>query len=243
MKKLSVLVAFVLIATIGGVYASWTYVNHSLQFDSYSEKSVTMATVESSNSINGAYEFTSNFNGATIDQLKGNDDVGNEYHKAVLVPSYTSGTSLEVSVKFIPSVAAESDIKEYGVTTYLWLSTTAAMQFPVDANGYYDSTATPTDILSFTYDANNYITIHPKGTVLTTEQEAAGNHLVWEEDEDGNFVANIFDNDINNLVTLNNFILETAEINSLFSTQLNKGVIRCTVSNKTPSEFVISGTN
>lgn len=245
MKRLSTLISLVLIATIGCVYASWTYVNNTLKFDTYSEKAVAMATVEESNTINGAYTLVSNFSGAEIDQNKSIYDSNADYHKAILVPAYSEGDALAVSVKFKPSEIAEATVKDYGITTYLWIDFTVEAQFPVDSEGYYDENGTATDIFNFKYNSENYITIHPVGTDLTPEQVSAGTHFIWEAgtgEDEGSFVVDIMD-DIADLVTLNNFVLDNATVNGIFGGIINSGAIRCTVSNKTPSEHAALNNN
>ena len=58
MKKLSLLVALLLIATIGGVYATWTYVGND-QIHTFSPKGVIMEDVEIEGTV-GSYTIESN---------------------------------------------------------------------------------------------------------------------------------------------------------------------------------------
>ena len=66
MKKLSLLIAMILCATIGGVYAAWNYALTDDIADAFEEIKISVEDAELTGS-NGTYKITSNFK-LVIDQ-------------------------------------------------------------------------------------------------------------------------------------------------------------------------------
>ncbi|MBR2967398.1 MAG: hypothetical protein IKC35_01305 [Clostridia bacterium] len=243
MKKLSLFVALLLVATIGGVYATWNYVG-SDQIHTFTTKGVIMEEVIVSGTV-GEYSIESNFNQGRIDQAKGNDTDPSKYHKAEL--SYElkdSATKAKVRISFTPTATAGYDILNSGVITYLWFGDNG-MVYKTDSNGNYDANGTENAIFDFTYDSENYITIHPVGTTLSAEQQESGNHFTWTKD--GNSFYFDFINEetapggrkLEDMFTLNDFVLDVESEYHAFKSAIN-GFIRCVVSNKLPSQTTLS---
>ena len=230
MRKLSMLIALVLVATIGGVYATWTYTGDN-QVHTMSTKGVVMTDLETSTLDVGSYRINSNLSQGIIDQKKGDD--ADTYHKAVLTYELKNGeTTPAFSVEFIPSLSASADVKDNGITTYLWFG---APDMTYDCNG----DGNPDDIFLVPYDAEHYITIHPYGTNL--EELGLDDELnyVWEKNGDG-FICHFIGPDakhqtFESVFVLNDVILDTESEYTAFKNSITK-FIRGVVSNKTPAE-------
>ena len=231
MKKLSMLIALILIATIGGVYATWTYTGDN-QVYTMSTKGVVMTNIETSTLDVGSYHINSNLSQGIIDQKKG--DNPDTYHQAVLSYELQNNETVPAfSVEFIPSLSADANAKNYGITTYLWFG---APEMTYDCNG--DGQAE--DIFLVTYGTDNYITIHPVGTDLTGLNPYT--NYVWQENGDG-FIFNFIASDATHttfeaVFTLNDVILDTESEYTAFKNSITK-FIRGVVSNKVPAETTL----
>lgn len=107
MKKLSAIIAFALIITIGGVYAAWHYNRGEVSLEL--TRSATMASIQSDTS-KGSIEIDKDENGESRNSLKFLvDDTGVTDWKADLV---TSGS---VWVKFTPAANADATVQEDGI--------------------------------------------------------------------------------------------------------------------------------
>lgn len=227
MKKLSMLISLILVVTIGGVYATWTYTGDN-QVHTMSTKGVVMTDLETSTLDVGSYKFNSNLNQGIIDQNK--DTVpADPYHKALLTYELKNGETVpELSVEFIPSVGASDDVKDNGIITYLWFGA-PGMTYDCDEDGE------PDDIFLVPYGTDNYITIHPVGTDISGLNPAT--NFVWEDNGDGfifNFIGEDAPHDTFEAVfTLNDVVLDTETEYTAFKNAISK-FIRGVVSNKTP---------
>lgn len=249
MKKLSIIISLILIVTIGGVYATWNYVSESDQAFTTSPQSVKLDGITDGGLV-GNYTISANFEDFLIDQNKGTDSTPSAYHKAVLKPIYTAtgATSPEIVITFEPTATASADILANGVPTYIWFDLTAVMQFKVDENGFYSETGTLTDVFNITHDEDNYITIHPADTTDEELEDFATadgkEHYKWTKSGDVFSVtivgAGTTHTTLDGIVEINNFVIDNANVHTLFKNVLT-GSIRCTVSNKTPAEFVRPG--
>lgn len=234
MKKLSMLIALILIATIGGVYATWTYVTDS-QVHSMSTKGVVLTDLSTTQPTVGSYTINSNLNQGIIDQNK--DTLPDEdYHKAILTYELKEGASTpSLSVKYTPAVGVSNDIAENGLITYVWFGA-PGMTYDCDGDGDQD------DIFLVPYGEANYITIHPIGTEITPDAR----NFVWTK-SGNDFVCNIIGEglvhtDFSAVFTLNDVVLDTEAKYNAYKNSITK-FIRCVVSNKLPSETVIGEEN
>ena len=147
MKKLSVLIALMLIVTITGVYAVWSYAGTNDIADAFAESKITIADVELTGA-NGVYTIESNLV-LTVDQA-------NDKHEAKLVFSANDGNPVHMTVTFKPATNAPAAIKENAVPSELYFGTTAPMQYKIDAQGNYSATGTRRVDINVTasYDAD-----------------------------------------------------------------------------------------
>ncbi len=236
MKKLSTLIAILLIATIGGVYATWNYVGNE-QVHSFTTKGVIMEEVVVEGSV-GGYAITSTLVQGRIDQAKGDDTTPSKYHKAVL--NYELSGTAQLSITFTPTSTAGLDVKSSGVVTYLWFGD-GGMTYKTDEAGNYNANGTAKSIFNVPHGEDNYITIHPEGTVLDGMDR--DRNFAWEDGENGSFVFNFIGSnaahqDFSAVFTLNDFVLDQESEYYAFKNSIN-AFIRCVVSNKVPSETTL----
>ena len=132
-----------------------------------------MTTVQFSGS-NGEYKVEKNFD-FVIDQ----DLTSNPSHKAKLV--YVKPNTMEeetnptLTITFTPAFGAPKEVKDDGVKTWFYFSTSTAMQFLCNTEGYYDtSVSTATDIFTFGVTAD---VLNPEKTDV---YDADGN-VEWTE--------------------------------------------------------------
>ncbi len=102
MKKLSLLVATLLIATIGSVYATWNYSQGAIASKTAYFDYVTKITDKVVDNAKGVIEITKNDLAITID-----DANNNHYAEWTLTGSLT--------VKFTPNAGADADVKANGI--------------------------------------------------------------------------------------------------------------------------------
>ena len=232
MKKLSILIALILIATIGGVYATWTYTGDN-QVHTMSTKGVVMTDVSASTLDIGYYRINSNLSQGIIDQNK-DSNPALPYHQAMLSYELKNGETVPTfSIEFIPSVGASDEIKDSGVITYLWFG---APGMTYDSNG----DGTPEDIFGVTYGTDNYITIHPVGT---DTEGMEGVNYCWTKTAEGfkfTFIGEGAPHDSFAAVfTLNDVVLDTESDYNAFKSSITK-FIRGVVSNKVPADTVLN---
>lgn len=239
MKKLSTLIALILIATIGGVYATWTYVGDG-QTHTLSTKGVVMTELEVSTAAVGSYHIQSKLSQGIIDQNKGEDTAPEKYHKAVLTYETTTNANLAenvlFAVEFTPTATVGADVLNKGVITYLWFGA-PGMQYDLDGDGTVEEGE---DIFNVPYGADNYITIHPVGTSLDGMDSKT--NFKWTKNG-SKFVCNIIGEGLEHtgfesIFTLNNVVLDTEAKYTAFKNAISK-FIRCVVSNKVPAETII----
>ena len=234
MKKLSLIMALVLVATVGGVYATWTYSGDSIIHTS-SSKAAVVTEVEETTEALGSYSVSTNLVSMEIDQAK---DTADEYHQAVLKPIYTEGTSeYQLVVTYTPSAFVSNDVKENGLKTYLWFVNDATWK--CDEDGYYDANAEAKSVFNLPYDRTKPIVIYPANSTETTSDSV----LKWTKVENGNdvyFTCTIAGENaktFEDLIDLNKIVLDTASINDRFDKDVVKTVV-FHISSKTPSETI-----
>ena len=122
MKKLATLIAIMLMVTIGGVYASWTYLNNTDVADQKKDKTMNLTGIVYSSSY-GAYELNTDTLLMKIDPLDGT--------------SHDTGLVVEgkIVITFTPNVYATEDVKNYGIDTTWQLALTDATRTFNDGHG------------------------------------------------------------------------------------------------------------
>jgi hypothetical protein len=138
MKKLSVLMASLMCLTVGGVYAAWTYAETNIANYHSEEKVVALAEVSTDSTAYGTYkvEFSDDFKieidsaqalGLTGKARPSNTnpetDKNNVYHQHEAVLTATGS----ITVSFKPSAQASDDIKDFGILTNVYFSTSKEM--------------------------------------------------------------------------------------------------------------------
>ena len=106
MRKLSFLIALCTLLTVGGVYATWTYMETTNVADETIHMSVNLGNVEFAGSY-GQYIVDASGVTMTIDPKTGIESK----HTTAL---YING---DLVIKFIPNINAPEDVKNYGVAS------------------------------------------------------------------------------------------------------------------------------
>lgn len=209
MKKLTLLLALMLVVTIGGVYATWSYAGTNDIADAYAEAKVTITDAVLTGA-NGTYTIESNL-ALSVDQK--NDD-----HEAELLFSSNNSEAIFLKVTFVPSDFAPQAIKENAVPSELYFGTTTDMTYAIDADGNYDANGTPTKIFKFlnesddNFNANITWTPQADGSFTYTMDEAAlkdqiqlsrtfvldikGEHDAFRDALNGNIIVRVTDGEV-----------------------------------------------
>ncbi len=189
MKRFSLLVAILLIATIGGVYASWVYPT-TTTMSTHSSKVIFLSD-DSTEGVEGSYTVDSNISRFTIDPASETD------YTAVLNVEYTTGNTPALKIRFTPSFNAGDDVKENCFTTYAYLDIENGMpQFEMDPDGNGPSGAATADVFNIKYNKSKYVTIVKYNETPTEGQ------IKWEK-EGNNFVATLPITQISDLIVFN----------------------------------------
>ncbi len=192
-KILSLLIAFAMLVTVGGVYATWTYTQATDVADEAVNMSLNLSTVTYVGTY-GTYEIDQSGVTMTIDPKEGTT------HTTAL---YITG---DLVVKFTPNTYAPTEIKENGVdSTYTFSlantswkyentnivslnNATGDVSWTKEADGTFTKTFSATELSSiinlteFTLDTKNdydaYNTVLGQGSIvisISDGQTASGN--------------------------------------------------------------------
>ena len=201
MKKLSILIALMLLVTVGGVYATWSYAGTNDIADAFAEAKVTIADAELTGA-NGVYRIESNLV-LTVDQA--NDD-----HEAKLVFAPNNDQPIYLKVTFTPAANAPQTIKDSAVPSELYFGTTTTMQYNIDADGNYSATGTPTDIFKFT----------------NASDRVFSPNVTWTPESDGTFTYTMDQPTLESMISLaQTFVLDTKAEHDAFRTALNGNIV------------------
>lgn len=201
MKKLSVLIALMLILTIGGVYATWSYAGTNDIADAFAEAKVTIEDVELIGA-NGTYKIESNLV-LSIDQA-------NEDHEAELVFASNDSQPIFLTVTFTPASNAPQSIKDSAVPTELYFGTTTTMQYKIDADGNYSESGTPTDIFTFSNPSDGNFSAN----------------VTWNPQADGTFTYTLSQTELETMITLSRtFVLDIKAEHDAFRECLNGNIV------------------
>ena len=213
MKKLSVLMALMLVLTVGGVYATWSYAGTNDIADARAEAKVTIADVELKGS-NGTYTVTSNLV-LSVDQA-------NEDHEAMLVFASNDGQPIYLKVTFTPAANASQTIKNNGIDSALHFGVTTPMQYKMDGDGNYSATGTATDIFTLTPTDDH------SGTFTK--------NISWTPESNGTFTYTMNEDALKNAIKLSQtFVLDTKTEYDAFSAALAGNIIAHVTDGKTTS--------
>ena len=201
MKKLSLLIALCMLLTIGGVYATWSYVGSTDIIDAFAESKVTIADAVVEGTY-GIYKIDSNLV-LTVDQA-------NDNHEAELVFGSNNEQPVYLTVTFTPSVNAPKTIKENAVVSELYFGVTTPMQYKMDANGNYSESGTPVDIFKFKNSGNGKL----------------DNEFVWTKNDDGTFTYTLNADALKEQISLSQtFVLDIRAEHDAFRTALKGNIV------------------
>ena len=201
MKKLSLLIALMLLVTVGGVYATWSYVGSTDIIDALAESKVTIedAVIEGTY---GIYKIESNLV-LTVDQA-------NDNHEAELVFGSNDGQAVYLKVTFTPSTNAPKAIKDNAVPSELYFGVTTPMQYKVDADGNYADDGTAVDIFTFENPGDGHL----------------NNTFTWSKNADGTFVYELDETALKEQIQLSQtFVLDIKAEHDAFRTALAGNIV------------------
>jgi len=201
MKKLSLLIALCMLLTIGGVYATWSYVGSTDIIDAFAESKVTItdAVIEGTY---GIYKIDSNLV-LTVDQA-------NDNHEAELVFGSNNDQPVYLTVTFTPSVNAPKAIKENAVVSELYFGVTTPMQYKMDADGNYSESGTSVDIFKFKNSGNGEL----------------DNTFAWTKNDDGTFTYTLNADALKEQISLSQtFVLDIKAEHDAFRSALIGNIV------------------
>ena len=223
MKRLSLLVAIFLIATIGGAYAAFIYPGAQGNATSEHTRAIYLESATQSGNI-GDFAISSNITRISMDQTSHDENLVSSNYNVKMKFEYSAGSYPEISLTFTPKAGASEDIKTNGKTTYVYLG------FVTDH--VYDDPSTPAadniKIFDVPYDKEQVITIHPKNYSTAL----GANELKWgEPDVNGVFTVQLtMINTEEMLVKLTqNFELDSIEKYEAFKTALGDTFVNLVV--------------
>ena len=201
MKKLSLLIALCMLLTIGGVYATWSYVGSTDIIDAFAESKVTIADAVVEGTY-GIYKIDSNLV-LTVDQA-------NDNHEAELVFGSNNDQPVYLTVTFTPSVNAPKAIKDNAVSSELYFGVTTPMQYKIAADGSYSESGTPVDIFKFKNSGNGEL----------------DNTFAWTKNDDGTFTYTLNADALKEQISLSQtFVLDVKAEHDAFRTALKGNIV------------------
>lgn len=201
MKKLSLLIALCMLLTIGGVYATWSYVGSTDIIDAFAESKVTIADAVIEGTY-GIYKIDSNLV-LTVDQA-------NDNHEAELVFGSNNDQPVYLTVTFTPSVNAPKAIKDNAIESELYFGVTTPMQYKIDADGSYSESGTPVDIFKFTNPGNGKL----------------DNTFTWTKNDDGTFTYTLNADALKEQISLSQtFVLDIKAEHDAFRSALAGNIV------------------
>ena len=201
MRKLSILMALMLLVSVGGVYATWSYAGTNDIADVLAEAKVTITDIKLEGA-NGTYTIESNLV-LTVDQA-------DENHKAKLVFGSNNDKPIFLKVTFKPATNAPQDIKNNAVLTELYYGVSTDMRYKMDGDGNYSETGTPTDIFKFT---------NPSDGILN-------NTITWTKEDDGSFTYTMDQAALEAQIALSqDFVLDTKAEHDAFRAALAGNIV------------------
>ncbi|MBO7215258.1 MAG: hypothetical protein J6V66_07210 [Clostridia bacterium] len=184
MKRLSLLVAMLLVATIGGVYAAFIYPGANGTATSTSYRTIYLEQSQQSGNI-GDFTLASDIDKITLDQTYHDPELKNSDYTVKMITTFkTEGNkNPQVKLTFIPKAGANASIKSIGVDSYIY--------FGFVVNHTYDDPTTDAvendAIFSVTYDKTHYITIHN----TDYDGNLDDRNYIWNKELDGTFTVTL----------------------------------------------------
>ena len=190
-----------MLLTIGGVYATWSYVGSTDIIDAFAESKVTIADAVIEGTY-GIYKIESNLV-LTVDQA-------NDNHEAELVFGSNNDQPVYLTVTFTPSVNAPKAIKDNAVESELYFGVTTPMQYKMDADGNYSESGTPVDIFKFKNSGNGKL----------------DNTFAWTKNADGTFTYTLNADALKEQISLSQtFVLDIKAEHDAFRSALVGNIV------------------
>ena len=161
MKKLSTLIAIILIATIGGVYATWNYAGTSTDIGLQNNQTVTLENAVQDGAA-GTYTMTHNITSINI------TPDSQETKNALVTATYSSGTAPQFVLTFKPATNAGNVIETKALTSYVYFGTERSFTWGDPA------------VPLFSFPVGKAAPL----TIATADQTSATYHWEWVEAED-----------------------------------------------------------
>ena len=190
-----------MLLTIGGVYATWSYVGSTDIIDAFAESKVTIADAVIEGTY-GIYKIDSNLV-LTVDQA-------NDNHEAELVFGSNNDQPVYLTVTFTPSVNAPKAIKDNAIESELYFGVTTTMQYKMDDEGNYADNGTPVDIFKFKNPGN----------------EKLDNIFTWTKNDDGTFTYTLNEDALKEQISLSQtFVLDIKAEHDAFRSALAGNIV------------------
>lgn len=209
MKKLSILIAMILCATIGGVYAPWNYAGTSTDIGLQINQTVQLEQ-STQNGAAGTYTLSHNITAINITS----DDQATK--NATIVASYSQGGSAPIfELTFKPATNAGDVIETNALTSYVYFGTERAFTWDHDDN---PETA---KVNVFTFPCGKPIADKQQPKVIATaDQQTEGPKWTWDKSA-GVFKCTLTFAEITDIITFeSNVQLPTIEDYNRFQNEV-----------------------
>lgn len=198
MKKLSTLIAIILIATIGGVYATWNYAGTTKDIGVQENKTVTLENAVLDGAA-GTYTLTHNI--ASINITPNNQ----EDKLATIVATYTSGDKPVFTLTFDAAPNA-GVIRDEALASYVYFGTER------DFSWDWGEEITDTNLFVFANGKTSPMTIN-------VYDEDNAQEPAWNKVQEGKFTCEITFNSITDIINFAHdlYLPEINDYNALLS--------------------------
>ncbi len=187
MKKLSTLIAIILIATIGGVYATWNYAGTSTNIGVQHNQTVILEDA-TQNDAAGMFTMTNNITSIAI------TPDSQTSKNAVLVATYSTTEKYPIfNLTFKPAINAGDDIEGNAITSYVYFGTERTFTWDKDGDG---TEFAPVDLFVFPNGKSAPITID------TADKTTSAYFWEWNQSA-GVFECEITFADITDIIKFN----------------------------------------
>lgn len=198
MKKIRLLVVALLCLTIGGVYATWTFADDNSVDRKGQTVTIILAGKTETSEVLGslAIELSDDFS-ITIDQT----DAGNHTAKLVIVG--------DITLRFTANTNASETIRENGIEAQYYFAAT-----DIKFNDDSDNVDAPVSVYN--------IDTTPK---LIKPENDTGTDAKWTEESDRVFTYTISNAELQELIKINTFVIDTSTEYASFNEVLRSGTV------------------
>lgn len=202
MKKIRALVIALLCLTIGGVYAAWEFAEDNNIDRKAQTVTVTLATKVETSEVLGSFEIALSDDFAIVIDQKGEGD-------------HTTNLLVEgsITLTFTANENASKYIREHGVESHFYFAVSNSLKYN-DANS---DTAGERPIYSIDTQARHVI-----GVVGSAED---AEDKEWDMTGDRTFTYIIENKELQSLITMNDFVIDSSTEYAAFNEVLRSGTI------------------